>query len=109
MKQFYETYALAGEKLSPVLRELVPEAEKLFRDQYVMEFVGCQESRPENSLRKALIAQMKNFVLELGRDYIFVDEEYRLQNENHIQICIRNPKCIKGFFRPLDMGRRCCF
>lgn len=25
------------------------------------------------------------------------------QDKNHIQICIRNPKCIKGFFRPLDM------
>lgn len=44
MKQFYETYSVADEKLSPVLRELVPEAEKVFRDQYVMEFIGCQKN-----------------------------------------------------------------
>lgn len=25
------------------------------------------------------------------------------RDKDHIQICIRNPKCIKGFFRPLDM------
>lgn len=24
------------------------------------------------------------------------------RDKNHIQICIRNPNCIKGYFRPLD-------
>lgn len=47
-----------------------------------MEFIGIQESKPENSLRKALIGQMKKFVLELGKDYIFVDKEFRLQVGN---------------------------
>ena len=25
------------------------------------------------------------------------------KEKNHIQICIRNPNCIKGFFHPLEL------
>ncbi|KHD09282.1 hypothetical protein PN36_28170 [Candidatus Thiomargarita nelsonii] len=27
------------------------------------------------------------------------------KEKNHVQICIRNPNCIKGYFRPLEMER----
>lgn len=27
------------------------------------------------------------------------------KEKNHIQICVRNPNCIKGFFRPLELNR----
>lgn len=40
----FERSHIESVKLSPVLRELVPEAEKVFRDQYVMEFIGCQKN-----------------------------------------------------------------
>lgn len=33
----------------------------------------------ENDLRKALIKNMKDFILELGKDFTFIDEEYRVQ------------------------------
>ncbi len=36
----------------------------------------------ESHLQKALIQNMKNFILELGKDFIFVGEEYRLQVGN---------------------------
>lgn len=26
------------------------------------------------------------------------------KEKNHIQLCIRNPNCIKGYFRPLDLN-----
>jgi hypothetical protein len=54
MKQFYETYCTADEKLSAVLRQIAPRADQVFRDQYVLEFLG-------------------------GKDFLFIDEEYRLQ------------------------------
>lgn len=112
----FERSHIESVKLSPVLRELIPEAEKMFRDQYVMEFIGCQESKPENSLRKALIAQMKKFVLELGRDYIFIDEEYRLQVGNSdffvdLLFFHRELQCLVAFelktekFKPEHLGQ----
>ena len=36
----YERNAVGNIKLSPVMREIVPQAEQIFRDQYVMEFIG---------------------------------------------------------------------
>ena len=38
MKQFYETYCNAEEKLSPVMREIAPKAEQVFKDRYVLRF-----------------------------------------------------------------------
>ena len=82
MKQFYETYNGADEKLSPVVREIAPQAEQIFRDQYVLEFIGGKEYKYENDLKSALVKQMKQFVIELGKDFLFIDEEYRLQVGN---------------------------
>jgi RecB family endonuclease NucS len=39
-------------------------------------------SHTENDLQKALISQMKTFILELGKDFTFMGEEYRLQVGN---------------------------
>ena len=33
----------------------------------------------ENDLRKALIRNMKDFILELGKDFTFIDEGYKVQ------------------------------
>ncbi len=78
----YERSMLEKPKLSPLLREIAPSAEQVFRDQYVMEFIGGKEYKTENSMKSALIQQMKEFILELGKDFIFIDEEYRLQVGN---------------------------
>lgn len=39
----YERNAVGSPKLSAVLREIAPQAEQIFRDQYVMEFIGGKE------------------------------------------------------------------
>lgn len=76
---FYERTLTSQPKLSTVLRQIAPQAEQVFRDNYVMEFITGKESKPENTLRRALIKNMKEFILELGKDFIYIDEEYRLQ------------------------------
>ena len=78
----YERNALGAPKLSPVLREIAPQAEQIFRDQYVMEFLGGKEYKHENGMKAALVGQMKKFILELGKDFLFIDEEFRLQVGN---------------------------
>ena len=74
--------SLTTAKLSPVARELHPAADLVFRDSYVLEFLGLPETHDEADLQVALIRHMKAFVLELGRDFIFVDEQFRLQVGN---------------------------
>ena len=53
--------------------------ENPFLDSYVIEFLDLPNEYHENDLRKALIKNMKDFILELGKDFTFIDEEYRVQ------------------------------
>ena len=78
----FERTMLTSPKLSAVMREIAPGSETIFRDKYVMEFVGGMTYKTEHSLKKALIEQMKDFILELGRDFIYIDQEYELQVGN---------------------------
>lgn len=68
--------SLISPKLSPMVREKNAET---FRDTYVLEFLGIPESHSESQLKKALVNNMKKFILELGGDFIFMGEEFRLQ------------------------------
>ena len=78
----FERAMMATPKLTTLLREISPDSEKIVRDKYVMEFVGGKTYKSEHSLKKALIEQMRNFILELGRDFIYIDQEYELQVGN---------------------------
>lgn len=53
--------------------------ENPFLDSYVMKFLNLPNEFHENDLRKALIKNMKDFILELGKDFTFIDEEYKVQ------------------------------
>ena len=44
---FMRPIAMRIKKLSTLLREIAPSAEQVFRDQYVMEFIGGKDYRPE--------------------------------------------------------------
>ncbi len=78
----FERAVLAKQKLSAVLRELHPSVGTTFKDSYVLEFLGLPPVHSEQSLQKALVHHMKQFILELGKDFIFMGEEYRLQVGN---------------------------
>ena len=112
----YERNKIGAPKLSPVLREIAPQAEQLFRDQYIMEFIGGKEYQHENSMKAALVKQMKRFILELGKDFLFIDEEYRLQVGNsdfRIDLLFyhRELQCLVAFelktekFKPEHLGQ----
>jgi predicted nuclease of restriction endonuclease-like (RecB) superfamily len=49
------------------------------RDSYVLEFLDIPERHKEKELRKAIIANLRDFILEFGKDFTFVGEEYRVQ------------------------------
>ncbi|MFZ1344379.1 PDDEXK nuclease domain-containing protein [Thiothrix eikelboomii] len=74
--------SMIGAKLSPLVRELHPNLNYTFKDSYVLEFLGLPEAHSESDLQKALTQHMKTFILELGGDFIFIGEQYRLQVGN---------------------------
>ncbi len=112
----YERYATNQIKLSPVVREIAPKADNVFRDHYVMEFVGEQNAKPENTLRKTLILRMRDFILELGKDFVHIKDEFHLQVGNsdfRIDLLFyhRELQCLVAFelktekFKPEHLGQ----
>ena len=43
-----------------------------------LEFLDLPEPYKEYDLKKAILKNMKKFLLEFGRDFIFIDEEYHV-------------------------------
>jgi predicted nuclease of restriction endonuclease-like (RecB) superfamily len=72
------TAAKAGgrDAASPPVMERIRER---FLDAYVLEFLKLPEKFPESTLRGAIINNMKNFILEIGKDFTFVGAEYPVQ------------------------------
>ena len=52
------------------------------RDTYVLEFLDIPEDYKEKDLRKSIITNLKQFILEFGKDFTFMGEEYRVQVGN---------------------------
>ena len=78
----FERTLLGNQKLSAVLRELHPAIEGAFRDSYIFEFLNLSEPFSESDLQNGLIRGLKDFILELGKDFLFAGENYRLQVGN---------------------------
>ena len=58
--------------------------EDLIKDPYVFEFLGIPEKKPvlESDLEKALVRQIEDFLLELGRGFMFVGTQQRVTLNN---------------------------
>lgn len=58
--------------------------EDIVKDPYVFEFLGLPENRPvmESDLEKALVRQIEDFMLELGRGFMFVGTQQRVTLNN---------------------------
>ncbi len=49
-----------------------------FKDHYVLEFLALSDEYSEQELRKAILANLRDFFLEFGKELTFVGEEYPL-------------------------------
>jgi len=75
----FERTVLSPAKVAPAVRQMYPEAQSIFKDAYTVEFLGLPEHHSEADLHRALLTQMKGFLLELGRDFCFAGSEYPVQ------------------------------
>ncbi len=53
-------------------------AQQLLKDPYVFDFLGLADSISERQLEQALFERLKDFMLELGKGFAFVGQQYRL-------------------------------
>ncbi|MBD9612749.1 DUF1016 domain-containing protein [Pseudomonas sp. PDM02] len=66
-------------KASAALKQTHPSALEIFRDAYMIEFLDLPGTHAETDLHQGLLARLKEFLIELGRDFCFVGSEYPLQ------------------------------
>lgn len=102
---YYERYMLSDGKAPTSTIKLVNEDEvpnTRLLDTYTLEFLNLREGYSEKDLRKAIIKNMKDFILEIGKDFTFVGEEYRIQVGNqdfYIDLLFynRDLRCLVAF------------
>jgi len=62
------------QKLSPDL---------VFRDPYMLDFLGLKDTYSEKDLENAIIAELQRFIIELGRDFAFMARQQRITIDHH--------------------------
>lgn len=76
---YYERVMLGNTKLVSLSKDLPQNINNTFKDTYVLELLHLPEIHEEKELRKAISQNITKFILELGRDFAFMGEEYPLQ------------------------------
>lgn len=62
------------------LRSQLPQ--NLFNDPYIFEFLDLPDGHSESDLEKALILNLQKFILEIGKGFTYMGNQYRLQVGN---------------------------
>lgn len=88
----------------------------VFRDHYLLDFLGLSDTYSERDLEESIIREMERFISELGTDFSFVARQKRITVDNedfYIDLIFyhRRLRCLividlkLGAFRPADMGQ----
>ena len=81
--RYYERY-LEGHEIDPRVNVPAVGNESLksrILEHFDLRFLGLKEKYSEKDLRKAIVKNLKDFILEIGKEYTFVDEEHRIRVE----------------------------
>lgn len=79
---YYQRYVISKGNLRPSTESVIDEEDipnTKILDQYSLEFLDLPNNYSEKDLRKTIVPNLKNFILEIGKDFTFVGEEYRVQ------------------------------
>ena len=76
--QTYSSLLSSKENMSKGFLVAYPNAPIFFKDTLYVDFLGLPTKHSESKLKNSLIENMKQFILELGKDFIFMDQEYKL-------------------------------
>jgi predicted nuclease of restriction endonuclease-like (RecB) superfamily len=103
----FERTILANKKLSPSLTLLPQETTNVFKDIYSLEFLGLNSLHSEKNLQTSLLSNLKNFILEIGKDFCFLGQEYKVQVGNKdfsidLLFYHRELQCLVAFELKID-------
>ena len=83
---YYERYLLSNDKRLPKIINTINEENypnTKILDTYTLEFLDLPNKFSEKDLKNAIIKNLKDFILEVGKDFTFIGSEYKIQVGNH--------------------------
>ena len=75
----FERMILSPPKVSALLTQIHPAAQTLFKDLYLLDFLNLPDGHSEADLQRGLVGNLRKFLIELGGDFAFVGERFRVQ------------------------------
>ena len=82
---YFQRYMLSDGKANQSLTKTIGEEDypnTRLLDTYSLEFLNLPNNYSEKDLKKSIISNMKDFILEIGKDFTYLGEEYRVQVGN---------------------------
>lgn len=113
---YYERYMLSQKPQTPAIEESKRTTGNIFLDNYVLDFLDVPGTVSAHDLQKSIIRNLKDFILEIGKDFTFIGEEYCVQVGNHdyyidLLFYHRGLSCLVAFelkigeFKPEYIGK----
>ncbi len=113
---YFERFMLSKNNTLPAMQKVKEQTQNLFLDKYVLDFLNTHQNISEDNLQKSIVSNLKSFILEIGKDFTFMGEEYRVQVGSHdyyidLLFYHREFKCLVAFelkigeFKPEYIGK----
>ncbi|HAK77384.1 MAG TPA: DUF1016 domain-containing protein [Runella sp.] len=74
-QKVFERTAIANSQLPIADASITP---NIFKDPYFLDFLGLKNDYLENDLENAILRELEQFILELGRGFAFVERQKRM-------------------------------
>lgn len=72
----FESIMSKEKRLSLAMLDQYPNAQYMLKDKLFLDFIGLKTKHSELQLHSALLEHMKQFIIEIGKDFLFMDSEY---------------------------------
>ena len=79
INQTYDSLMAKEKMMSPALLKRSIGIEFMLKDRAIVDFLGLPVRHNEHQLHRGLLEHMKDFILELGKDFLFMESEYPLE------------------------------
>lgn len=73
---------LISNELKMLQSEQQLSADLVFRDPYLLDFLGLKDTFSEKDLESAILAELQGFIIEMGNDFAFLAKQKRITIDN---------------------------
>jgi len=99
---------LIKQELELLRKENMLSPDLIFRDPYILDFLGLKDAYSENDLEKAILFELEKFILELGVGFTFIARQKRMiidSEDYHLDLLFYHRKLKRLVAIDLKIGK----